>query len=157
MSDTVRVNNLLLSWKSCIFKLDNDVYIGVQSQDFEQKRDRKIVFAGRRDGRPLGKTGGKYEPQPMKIVVVKDTSTKIKQYLADKAGAKSYGDAEFTWQTQYVAPGSDPVTNVFTGCTLDGVKDGPAEGNDELTEELTISFLDATENGLSLYSDEEES
>jgi hypothetical protein len=151
MTDIVRINNTILSWNSCSFKFDGIPYNGITGFDYDQKRERKVVHAAKRDGRPLGKTSGKYTVPTCTLTMLRDSADKLTTYLTAK-GLGSYGDAEFTLIAQYVEPGQPPITVIATACTIDGEKDTNQEGVDELVTEFTIGTLEIIKNGKRLAS-----
>ena len=155
MADVKRVNLLVFGWNSCIFKIDGEDFEGIQALDYEQGRERKKVMGSRRDARPLGKTSGKYEVKNVSFTLLRDSAAKLKAQLATKAGGKSYGDAEFSIQAQYVEPNQDPITVSIEGCTWSGEKMSDKEGVDELLTEVTVDALYMTENGLALWAQDE--
>lgn len=151
MTDLIRVNDTIYGFNSCTFKLEGVPYIGIQSFDYEQKRERKIVYGAKRDGTPLGRTSGKYSVPSMSLKVLKDTWDSMSTQLT-AMGLGSYGDAEFVFIAQMVELGSLPITVVCSGCTIDGVKASHEEGVDELVVELEIGCLAIAENGKLLFS-----
>jgi hypothetical protein len=153
MTDLLRVNSTILSWTSCMFRFDGIPYNGILEFNYEEKRERKVVHAARRDGRPLGKTAGKYSVPSMSLKMLRDSADKLTDYLTIK-GLGSYGDAEFMISVQYVepVPGAIPITVLCETCTIDGVKDSNAEGTDELATEFEIGCLQLTKNGKRLWS-----
>jgi hypothetical protein len=110
-----------------------------------------VVYAAKRDGRPLGKTTGKYSVPTCTLTVLRDTWDKMSTQLTLK-GLGSFGDAEFAFISQFVEPLQAPITVIGTGCTIDGVKHTNQEGIDELVTEVTIGCLALLENGKSLAS-----
>src|SRR5260221_326541 len=120
MTDIIRVNNTIYSWNSSSFKIDGIPYIGIMSFDYEQKRERSVVYAAKKDGRPLGKTTGKYSVPSCSLKVLKDTWDQLSTQLTLK-GLGSFGDAEFVIIAQFVEIGSIPITIVCTGCTIDAL------------------------------------
>jgi hypothetical protein len=151
VTDIIRVNNTILSWNSFSFKIDGIPWVGITSFDYEQKRERKVVHAAKRDGRPLGKTSGKYTVPSCKLTMLRDSYDKLTTILTAK-GLGSYGDAEFTFIAQYIEPLQPPITVIGTGCTIDGEKEAQAEGVDELVTEVEIGCLALSKNGKSLAS-----
>lgn len=153
MTDIIRVNNTILSWNSFSLKVDGIPWNGILGFDYEQKRERKVVYGARRDGRALGKTSGKYSVPTCTLTMLRDSWDKLSTYLTAK-GLGSYGDAEFVFASQYIepVPGSLPITVIGTGCTIDGEKDTNQEGIDELVTELTIGCLSIIKNGKTLAS-----
>jgi hypothetical protein len=151
MTDILRVNNTILSWNSFSLKIDGIPYIGIKSFDYEQKRERKVVHAAKKDGTPLGKTSGKYSVPTCSLTMLRDSYDKLTTYLTAK-GLGSYGDAEFVFIAQYIEPLQPPITVIGTGCTIDGEKESQAEGTDELVTEIEIGCLRLLKNGKSLAS-----
>lgn len=153
MPDIVRVNNTIYSWNSCLQKIDNSPFIGIVDTAYEQKRERKIVYAGRKDGRPLGWTAGKYSAPTFTIKMLKDSAEAFTDYLTTQ-GNGSYGDAEWGYLLQIAEPvkGSRPLTISAPICVVVGKKDGAAEGIDELVTEFEIATLFFIENGKRLFS-----
>ncbi len=153
MPDVIRINHTLYSWTSCSFKIDGQPWKGVLSLDYEQKRERKVVYAANQDGTPLGKTAGKYSVGGVSLKMLRDSADALTTYLTGK-GLGSYGDAEFGILIQTVEPviGSIPLTASLEVCTIDGKKDAHEEGVDELVTEFDIGCLQMTENFKRLWS-----
>jgi hypothetical protein len=152
MTDIIRINNTIFSWNSCSFRILGIPFNGILGFDYEQKRERKVVYGMRRDGKPLGKTSGKYSVPSCSLKVLRDTADKITTLLTP-LGLGSYGDAEFPITCQYIEPIiALPITVICTGCTIDGEKDSNAEGVEELVTEFEIGCLNITKNGKSLAS-----
>lgn len=152
MGDQVRINNIIYSWTSVILKIDGDRYEGFQSFDgAKEKRERKLVYGARKNGRPLGRTSGKYIPGPVTIKFLKRSANLLLTYLSLK-GLGSYGDAEFIAQLQVSEPGYVPITSTLLDCTIEEANDSAAEGSDELTKDLIIQPLTGDENGMVIWS-----
>jgi hypothetical protein len=151
--DSVRLNGTIYSWLSCEFTIDGQEYEGFTDVEYEQKRERKVVFAARRDGTPLGKTAGKYTVPTLTFKVLRATAKMIKEYLTGE-GNGSYGDAVFSFGLSVYEPdvNDTPITVIFDTCTWDGEKAGQSEGVDELLTEITIGCLAITENQMQLWS-----
>jgi hypothetical protein len=153
MPDRIRIGHTIYSWTSCRFQIDGQPWKGVVAMDWEQKRERKVVYDAQPDGRPIGKTAGKYSVSAFTMKMLRDSATALKEYLT-ATGLGSYGDAEFSITVQTVEPalGLVPTTWVASVCTIDGEKDGHEEGIDELLTEFEIGCLSLKENGLQLWS-----
>lgn len=151
MTDQIRLNNTVFSHQSCQWKLDAIPYDGILSMDFEEKRERKIVYAAKKAGRPIGWTAGKYTVPPIKLVMLKASGHRLLQQMTVK-GLGSYGDAEFNMTMQNIEPGNVPITHVFEPVCITGVKDGTAEGVEELTLEFEMACLSITRDGMRLWS-----
>ena len=153
MTDILRINNLIVGWNSASFYIDGlDPYNGITSINYEQKRERKVVYGMRRDGTPLGKTSGKYSVPNVSITFLRDSYDKLTTYLTLK-GLGSYGDAEFAFSLLYSEPKAGTIISIIgTGCTIDGEKDSQQEGTDELVTEVEIGCLSILRNGKPLYS-----
>lgn len=153
MTDLVRINGVPFSWASSIFKVDGFPYKGILEFNYEQKRERKVVYGARRDGVPLGKTPGKYSVPSMSLKMLKGSADILTTYLTAK-GLGSYGDASFVFIMQCIEPDplATPLNVVCESCTIDGKKDSAAEGIDELVTEFEIGCLQLTENAKRLWS-----
>lgn len=160
MAGRLRVNSSIYSWEDTIFKVDNQQTTpagnpwNFVSFDWEQKRERKVVYTNRRSGRPRGKTRGKYSVPSCTAKILVAQGIELKQYLQVQGGG-SYGDAEFTLTVQVSAPGilgALPITAILEEATWDGDKPGFEEGIDELLTEITFGVQSLTENGLRLWS-----
>lgn len=146
----IRINGVPYSWTSCSFRWNGIPFgEGVQSFDYEQTRERKIVYGSRKDGTPIGKTAGKYSVAPLTLKMLRSHATIWKSALSP-LGLLSYGDADFVLSLQLFepVPGAVPSVMTFAGCTIDGEKGSQAEGTDELVTEFTIGCLEMTENGV---------
>jgi hypothetical protein len=157
MTDVLRVNNTILSWNSTICNIASAPFNGLLSIDYGHERKRKKVWGSRRDGRALGRTAGKYEPQEVSIKMLAD-SWDVLSTILTAIGLGSYGDAEFPFFLQSAEPGiplagSNPtLTVVMTDCCITSVHDGSAEGIDEKVKDITIDTMQLFENGKILNS-----
>lgn len=151
MTDVIRLNNTVFSHQSCAWRFDAIPYDGILSFDFEDKRERKIVYGAKRSGRPIGWTAGKYTVPPLKLVMLRDSADRLMTQMTAK-GLGSFGDAEFNITLQYIELPAPPVTISFEPCCITGIKESTAEGIEELTTELEIACLSITRNAKRLWS-----
>lgn len=153
MVDFLRVNNTRYSWTSSRAIVEGIPVSGIVGVDFEETRERKIVYSNRQDGTPVGWTSGKYEVKSFKLKFLKEYAQTFKQGLA-LLGAGSFGDAEFSLGLQCVEPviGAIPITLVAFPCTIVGRRETREEGIDELVEEFDLKVLQLIEGGLPLWS-----
>lgn len=153
MPDVIRVNQTLYSWTSTAHKIDNFPYEGIVAVDYEQKRERKVIFAARQQGIPLGMTAGKYMVPPWSLKMLKDTAEAFTDYLTEQ-GEGSYGDAVFQYLLNVSEPDAAdvPLSVSVEYCVVSGKKDSYEEGIDELVTEFEITSLLITENGKQLWS-----
>lgn len=157
MTDTVRINNTIISNTSCLFRAAGVPYEGILALDFEQTRERKKVWGSRRNGKALGRTSGKYEAKDATLTMLADSYDVLTDALT-LLGGGSYGDAEFPFIAQYLEPSPGiagsilPITIALQDCAIVGEKEGYAEGIDEKVVEVTLSVMAITKNGKILYS-----
>lgn len=152
MTDLIRISNDILSWHSQLLKIDGIPFNGFTALNHGEKRERTIVHAGRRDGRPVGKTAGKYSANPIALTMLRDSADKLTTYLTAK-GLGSYGDAEFVLFMQAIeAKAGALITVVATGCTIDSINEPSQEGIDPLLTEFEIGAMELTKNGKRLWS-----
>ena len=151
--DVVRINNTIYSWTSCRFLISSLPWTGLVAVDFEQKRERKIVYAAKQNGTPLGWTAGKYSVPSFSMKFLKDSFNALTDQLTIQ-GLGSYGDAEWNFLLQVVEPtiGALPITHIGDPCVILGHKDAHEEGIDELVVEVDIACLAMTTNGKRLWS-----
>ena len=158
MPDILRVNATLYSWTSCRFLVDSQPWEGLVAVDYEQKRERKIVYAARQSGTPLGWTAGKYSVPTFTMKFLKDSYNALTDYLTTggsiSPGNGSYGDAEWSFMLQTVEPviGAVPMTRVCYPVTIIGEKESHEEGVDELVTEVELACLRMYVNGKQLWS-----
>jgi hypothetical protein len=127
---------------------------GVVKSATEATRKRKTVYAARRDGRPSGRTAGKFEPGSITVAMLRNTAQAFETWLAGQ-GAGSFGDPEFTYVVSLFEPdinATAPITATYDRCVIAGKKTNEDEGIEELVTEYTIEFLDSDENGNVLWS-----
>jgi hypothetical protein len=156
----LRLNTAIYSWDDCLFMIDNQRITpagnpwNIVALDYEQKRERKVVYTNRRSGRPRGKTRGKYSVPSCSLKLLVAQAVELEQYLQQQ-GVGSFGDAEFILTIQISTPGiigAVPITIIAEGCTIDDEKQSHEEGIDEIVTELEIGVLTISRNGLKLWS-----
>ncbi len=150
--DILRLNRKRLSWNSLTLSYDGiPLGSGVLSIDYEQTRERKVVYGSRKSGKNVGTTSGKYTTTGS-MKVIREVSEILKQYLTAK-GLGSIGDASFTLILQAVEIPGAPLIVVLSDVEIKTIKFSSAEGVDELVDEYTFNEgFDVTENGMTLAS-----
>ncbi len=158
MTDIIetRLNGTPFSATSCSWNIALAPFVGITALSYSEKRERKLVHASRKDGTPLGKTGGKYSVDACSITMLRSSFQRLVEILTP-LGLGSYGDAEFPIIATYSEPqailrGVLPITVAIDGCCITGVKDAYAEGIDELLTEVEIMAIAVTRNGARLWS-----
>jgi hypothetical protein len=158
MTDIIetRLNDVPYSATSCSWNIALAPFIGITALNYEQKRERKLVHASRRDGTPLGITAGKYSIGSLSMTMLRSSYQRLTELLTP-LGLGSYGDARFPmiatysdWSAQLA--GVPPITVDIIGCRIVGEKDAYQEGIDELVTEVDLMALALTRNGLRLWS-----
>lgn len=158
MTDIIqtRLNGNPYSTVSCAWNIALAPYIGVTALDYSEKRDRKLVYASRKDGTPLGMTGGQYMVDACSMTMLRSSAQILFGQLS-VLGLGSYGDAVFPILAKYSEAaasleGVPPIVVDIQGCRITGVKDSYAAGIDEQLTEITIAAMSVTRNGLRLWS-----
>ena len=157
MTDILRINGTVISWHETSFRIVGLPFYGILGFDYEQKRERKIVYGSKRNGKPINRTSGKYSVPSVSLKMLRASADQLTTLLTP-LGLGSYGDAEFIMTVQYIVPvfvgqvPQPPITVILSGCTIDGEKDANQEGVDEAVTEFDIGCLDITKNGKSLAS-----
>jgi hypothetical protein len=157
MDDFVRWNRRIVSAKSLIVSIEGVPYQGFTALDYSDKLDRALVWDGKRDGTPIGKTSGKYTPNACSITFLNDVFRKkfiVQLGLLATAQLEpgAIGMAEWTITVQHVEPGQVPTTDIISGCNLSETKDSYQEGTDALLTECSFQPLAIMRNGLTLFS-----
>jgi hypothetical protein len=150
MSDPIRVNSNLLSWGSLILKIDSEPYYGFTGISYADKRERVFGWGMGRHQAPIGRSRGKYTPDPVKLTGWKGAIAIARSALAAKAGG-SYGDYEFQIILQGVEEDDTPVTIEFNRCVWVGNSSSDEESADPLKEEVELSTMWIRRDNLSLY------
>lgn len=143
----------MYSWTSTRFLINGSPFQGLVACDYEEKRERKVVYAARQDGTPIGWTAGKYSVPTFSMKFLRASWDDLSTDLT-VLGAGSYGDAiwNFLLQTIEPVPGAVPITRVGDPCVVMGVKESHEEGIDELVTEVDIGCLSMLVNGKRLWS-----
>lgn len=151
--DYVRINGTKYTWGSVSLRIDVLPLLGILSFDYEETRERAILYGGQKNGKPLGRGAGKVTYPPMTLSVMRETGLAIMEYLTVK-GLGSYGDAEFTISLNVEEPlaAVPPIVATFSKCVIDGRKNSSAEGTEGLKTDFTISTLEIVENGMTIAS-----
>jgi hypothetical protein len=152
--DEARLQGTIYSGKSCEFDYGQGSIEGVLKAGHGAKRTRKIVHASRRDGQPIGKTAGKFEPGGLTFALLGTTAKQFEEYLANQSQG-SIGDTTFQFSVSLYEPditNDDPITWSFAQCTVEEVKESWDEGIEEIVTEYTIQFLQNPRNGNVLWS-----
>jgi hypothetical protein len=165
MTDVLRVNDTIYSWNSCRFSIADMPYIGILSLDFADALDAPYVWGAKRSGRPLGTVSGKYTPQDVKLVTLRDTADDITTMLTalavTTALSSSYGKARFPvlLQVSEELPsgvGLPALTVLLDTCRIVGVHETQDEGTEKLVTEFTIKPLSISRNGKTLWALEDD-
>jgi hypothetical protein len=160
-ADSSRLQGLAFTGMSCLFTVTtaggNQLanLEGVMGQGYEEKRTRPIIYGSRRDGRPLGKGAGRYEPGMLTMDVEEATADLITDALASESDDdSSFGDVDFDVQIQLYEPSKQVglIAMNFTGCNVDSEKGDYPNTPDGLKKSFGFSFLAKFGNGKTLFS-----
>lgn len=152
MSDQVLVNGNLLSRASCTLKMNGEPFYAWQTIEFGDKRERAYGYGANRSYKPLGKTKGKYTPDPLVIGFLEHASKAVLDSLGKLASdGKSVGEPSVLWTLSIDEPGVASVLNEIEGCTLAELSASVEETAEGIVEKLTFMPMGVKRNGLSLY------
>jgi hypothetical protein len=155
MSDPIRVNGNLYSWGSITCKIDSIPVTGFTSIQFADKRERVFGWGMGRHHAPLGRSAGKYTPDPVKLTGWKHAVQELRERIAALSGTNSYGNAEFEIVTQATEPDQTPLIIVCTRCLWTGDSSTVEESADPLKDEIEVSTMGIRRNGLVLFDSSE--
>jgi hypothetical protein len=158
MSDIeiTRLQDVPYSAQSCTFTLAGAPFEGILDLNYSQKRERKLVHAARRDGKPIGITSGKYSVDALSMKLIASSYQRLIGILT-ALGLGSYGDARFPITATYsdtavLLAGGTPIVIAVEGARISGEKGGRTEGIDEATVEVEMMALSLTRNGARLWT-----
>jgi hypothetical protein len=139
----------MYSWSSTILKIGGQTFHGIKAIDYGDKRERVKAYGMGRNYGPMGRTGGKYTPDPVKLTVFKSSVTQLKALFMDPTLSLNL---EQEIILQYVEFGTElPMTIEFTRCVIASQHTGLEESPDPTVEEIELDTMGITENGVSLY------
>ncbi len=134
------LNGVRHSFCSIELKLNNTIFIGFKSLNYNRTRSRGVVRGNHPD--PLGKTRGDNEYE-----------ADCELYLAEwnmfqmSLGA-GYGDVFFQIFATYSENGFDTIQDVINGCTIDSTEVSQSQGSDPLVRKFDLSPLKILYNGV---------
>ena len=151
MADSVLINGAMHSWSSTSFKLGGEKYTGITSIGYGDKRSRTKAYGLNRSYGAVGRTGGKYEVDSLKIKAYKATAQSIRSQLAALSDdGVSYGNAEVPATLQFIE-GTDVITVEFERCAMIADASTTDEKPDPLTDDLEFDVMKIRRNGLVLF------
>lgn len=152
MSDQVLVNGNVLSRASCTLKMNGEPFYAWQTIEFGDKRERAYAYGANRAYKPLGKTKGKYTPDPLVIGFLEHASDSVLSSLASLApDGVSVGEPSVLWALSIDEPGVASVLIEVEGCTLAEASASVEETADGIVEKLTWMPMGVKRNGRTLY------
>ncbi|MBA3841099.1 MAG: hypothetical protein H0X39_00490 [Actinobacteria bacterium] len=152
MGDQVRINGNLYSWSSIKLKVGGEVYTGITSVGYSDKRERVKGYGQGRHHAPYGRSAGKYTPDNVKVTMWRNSAQLLRAALARLApDGISYGNVEFQLVIQYIEFGGDPITVDIDRCVFASNESGDEESPDPLKENLEFDPMVIRRNGLTLF------
>jgi hypothetical protein len=151
MSDRERINGNTYSWSSTEFHIGDDRITGVKSIEYGDSRERALAYGMNRSHAPIGRSAGKYTPDPVKVTVLKSTADAIRASLARQAGTGGPGNAESTIVVQYTEDDLGSVVDIIRRCTLTKQASKVEENPDPLYEDMEFQCLTIDWNSGTLY------
>ena len=151
MADSVLINGAMHSGSSTSFKLGGEKYTGITSIGYGDKRSRTKAFGATRSYGAVGRTGGKYEVDNLKLKAYKAAANQIRAQLAALSDdGVSYGNAEVPATLQFIE-GTDVITIEFERCAMVADSSTADEKPDPLTDDLEFDVMKIRRNGLVLF------
>jgi hypothetical protein len=152
VSDAIRVNNNQVSWGDIVLKVAEERYTGFTSIVFADRRTRVKGYGLTKHHAPYGRSRGKYEIDPVKLVGWKESVAALRAGLAARApDGISYGDVEFQIVVQYIDDGMPPLTVLLQRCVWMSNSTADEESPDSLKEEIEIDCMWISRNDYVLF------
>lgn len=156
MADPIRVNGNVHSWGSIIIKLDDERYHGFNKINYGDARERTKAYGTGKHHAPLGRTSGKYAPEPVVLGGRKGAVQVLRDALAAKsASGTSYGSVEFEIVVQFIEGEDTPITVELSRCVVTKDSSSHEENADPLNDELELDTMLIRRNGKTLFDESE--
>lgn len=134
------INGVRHSFASIELKLNNLIFIGFKSINYNRTRNRAFVRGNHPD--PIGKTRGENEYKA-------DTELYLAEFNMFQAElGPGYGDVFFQILVTYSENGFDTIQDVINGCTLDTTDVSQSQGSDPLVRKFDLNPLKILFNGV---------
>lgn len=142
--DSLRVNGHVVSWADHILKINGVRWFGITGIEYGQKRERSYAHGMSKAHAPIGKTAGKYTPEPLKLTMWARTEIALRRYLMTLAeDSASYGNVSIPIFLQISNGPSDICTVEFVACTIasESASDDESPDANKRTIEFAPDFL----------------
>lgn len=152
--DSTRViaGGLLYSFGSVRVKIDGDRIVGFTEISYDDKRTRAKGYGSVASQGSLGKTRGKYEVSPVKLICHAHTARALFAKLAEKADdGKSFGNTEFSISVEASEAGLGSVQDEIFGCHIESPSKAVKEGPEPNMVEITVDAQYIVHDGFSLF------
>lgn len=161
--DRVRLGTREFGYTSVASFIDHATpFAGWKEIGWGQSLETELVYAGRRDGTPLGMPYGQYKPKEIKFTMLEDSFDGLTTYLATRGALPglesdpgSYGATSWDFTVQVaedLVQGINPITWVAHGLRITDEDHKVSVGTEALFVEVTCKFLTLSINGKTLYS-----
>lgn len=156
MADQQRINGNMFSWSSVYFKIDGERFYGIKSITYGDNRERVKGYGMGRSHAPRGRSGGKYNVDPVAVTMEKATTRQLRDELAARApDGTSVGNVQFEIVVQYVEADETPITDTIFGCVWGKTAAKAEEGSDPLYDEIEFDAMGIRWNGKTLFDSSE--
>jgi hypothetical protein len=132
-----------------IFKVQGVTFRGIKAIDYGEKRERAKAWGMGRDYAPMGRTSGKYTPDPLKLTIFKSS---LAEFLLMFTGPTGTLNQEREIVLQYVEVGTEaPMTVEFRRAVIASRHTALDESPEASVEEIELDVMSMSENGLTLH------
>lgn len=154
-TDQLRVNGNLYSWSSIATKVGGQALVGITAIEYSDSRERVLGYGQNRSHSPIGRSAGKYTPDPVKLTVWKHAADALRAQIQKLGTTNSFGNTEFTIVVQYTESTGVGITDILRRCVITKSSTKSEEAPDPLKEDLEIQCMAISWNGRTLYDDTE--
>lgn len=143
----VSINGKGHDYNSTKISVDDEEYVGITAIDYKPERTPGVGYGTH--AQPLVYTDGQIN-NTASITMFKDTATKIRKKLADKASAgQSWMSVRFDITVSYETTDVDLATDYVIQARVVSPENSHSNGTDALTETWTLNPLDIKLDGYS--------
>lgn len=148
----LRVNNSLYSWSSSILIIGVEPFTLVTKLEFGEKRERVYGWGMGRHHAPIGRSAGKYTPDPVKMTIYAHAEKELLTLLGLLSGTGlSYGNAIVPIRLQLVEPDLTPLTYTLDRCCISEIGNAYEESPENIMVDVTWSTMGVYRNKRTMF------
>jgi hypothetical protein len=151
MSDRILYNGNLVGWSSYLLKINGLSYTNLTEVSDGDKLERAYGYGMSRSHKPIGKTPGKYTPDPLKIKFYQHSRGLLMNDLVQTSPDNSLANVpDFPVFLQYLERETTSST-LFVDCSVTSIVESITESNEGVMCEVEFMPLYIERDGITLF------